>query len=251
MNSPLHSNRPCSRQDAHERKLARMMRAALFRRACPDTMTLSDYQLGLLGSVEHARVRAHVARCPHCQAELTRLDAFLADRSVAPGWVKDVGFEWQRLVSAGSKAGKVMIRLMKEALTPGLRPLPVRGQLDEVSEGTETDACRRIVLHLEQTSGLDVQAEVRQSAAVPGAWQVMVKVLVPDRWPDLSGTPVKLQAGTWSREVVTDEYGQAVVDGVPHALDDLLMTIEVDLERNSTQESNVPASSGCVADDSI
>ncbi|MCS6848641.1 MAG: zf-HC2 domain-containing protein [Anaerolineae bacterium] len=203
-----------------------MLRAALFRRSCPDTMTLSDYQLGWLGSAEHARVRAHVARCPHCQAELARLDAFLADRSVAPEWIREVGFEWQRLVRAGGRAGKVVIRLVKEALTPSLRPLPVRGQRDDVNEATEANVYRRIALHMEQTDGLDVQAEVRQSATVAGAWQVTVKALVPERWPDFSGTRVKVQAGPWSREAITDEYGQAIVDGVPN--NDLLMTIEAD-----------------------
>lgn len=247
MNRFSYSDRPCSRQDAQERKLARMMRAALFRCSCPDTMTLSDYQLGWLGSAEHARVRAHVARCPHCQAELARLDAFLADRSVAPGWVKDLGFEWRRLAQAGGRAGRIVIRLMKEALAPSLRPLPVRGQLDVTDDVVEGGAYRRVALHLEQTDGLDVQAEVRQSEAVSGTWQVKVKALAPDRWPDFSGTLVKVQAGAWTREVTTDEFGQVVIDGVPRVQHDLLMTIEVDPEGNTKPGCDAPADPGCAA----
>ncbi len=238
-----YSNRPCHRQDAQERKLARMMRAALFRRSCPDTMTLSDYQLGWLGSVEHARVRAHVARCPNCQAELARLDAFLADRSVAPGWVRDVGFEWQRLARVGNRTGKIIMRLMKEALASSLRPLPVRGQFDGTDDAVEAEAYQRVALHLEQTDGLDVQAEMRQSKTVSNAWQVKVRALVPDRWPDLSGTLVRVQAGTWIREVTTDECGQAVVDGVPRVQHDLLMTIEVDPEASAKPGYDAPADS--------
>lgn len=247
MNRFSYSNRPGSRQDTHERRLARMMRAALFRRSCPDTMTLSDYQLGWLSSAEHARVRAHVARCPHCQAELARLDAFLADRSVASGWIRDLGFEWQRLVRAGGQAGKVVIRLVKEALTPSLRPLPVRGQLNDVSEATAANVYRRIALHMEQTNGLDVQAEVRPSATLSGAWQVTVKALAPDRWPDFSGTLVKVQAGAWTREVTTDEFGQVVIDGVPRVQHDLLMTIEVDPGGNAKPAYDAPGDPGCAA----
>ncbi|BCX04011.1 MAG: hypothetical protein KatS3mg053_1949 [Candidatus Roseilinea sp.] len=210
-------------QSAQERRLERTLRVGLFRRSCPDTMMLSDYQLGLLGPTEHARVGAHVARCPHCQAELARLDAFLVDRPTLSDWISDVGFEWRRLVRAGEQAGQVVIRLVKEALTPSLRPLPVRGEQD----AADFNVYRQIVLHPEQTGGLDVQAEVCRSAASENAWQVIVQVQSPERWPELAGTVVRVRAGSWRREAMTDEHGRAVVEDIPDELLDT-MTIKVD-----------------------
>ncbi len=221
-------NHPCLSQQRDERgvresRLERLLHAALFRRSCPDTMTLGDYQLGLLKAVEHARVRAHVARCPHCQAELARLDAFLADRPTISGWIGDAGFEWRRLVRAGEQAGQIVIRLVKDALAPSPRLLPVRGEV----QMADFDVYRQIVLHPEQTGELDVQAEVRRGATHKDTWQVIVQVQSLARWPELAGTSVKISAGVWSQEALTDEHGRAVVGGVPDALLDML-TIKVD-----------------------
>lgn len=210
-------------QGVQEGRLDRLLSAALFRRSCPDTMTLGDYQLGLLNSMEHARVHAHVSRCPHCQAELARLDAFLADRPAISGWISDVGFEWRRLVRAGEQAGQVVIRLVKDVLMPLPRLLPVRGE----AQVADLSVYRQIVLHPEQTGGLDIQAEMRRSAAHENAWQVIVKVQSPERWPELAGTAVRVQAGAWSQEVVTDEHGRAVVEGIPNVSLDAMM-IKVD-----------------------
>ncbi|MFC1465798.1 MAG: zf-HC2 domain-containing protein [Candidatus Brachytrichaceae bacterium NZ_4S206] len=221
-------NHPCLNRQrdewgTQEGRLERLVRVSLFRRSCPDTMTLSDYQLGLLSAVEHAHVRAHVARCPRCQAELARLDAFLADRPPITGWVSDVGFEWRRLVRAGGQAGQIVIRLVKDTLMPLPRLLPVRGE----EQVADFNIYRQIVLHPEQTGGLDVQAEVWRSVTHESAWRVSVQVQSPARWPELAGTSVRVYAGDWSRDVVTDEHGRAVVEGVPDALLDML-TIKVD-----------------------
>lgn len=54
------------------------LRASLYRRTCPTTMALGDYHLGLLAADEQTYIRNHLARCPHCQAELSRLAEFLA-----------------------------------------------------------------------------------------------------------------------------------------------------------------------------
>jgi len=210
--------------NSQERKLERMLRVALFRRTCPDTMILSDYQLGLLNPTEHAQVHAHVARCPHCQAELARLKAFVVGHSTRPidsGWIAGVGFEWQRLLQAGRKTGRVAIRLMREALALPLAPLPVRGKRDESS------AYRRMALHPEQTGGLDVYAEVQRSGTAKDVCRLKVRAQVPGRWPELAGTVVRVRAGEWSREAVTDEDGQVVIEDIPAALVDMMM-IEAD-----------------------
>ncbi len=208
---------------AQESRLERMLRVALFRRSCPDTMVLSDYQLGFLSPTERARVHAHVARCPHCQAELARLGTFLADRPAVSSWISDLGFEWRRLMRAGGEASQIVIRLVKDTLMPLPQLLPVRGE----DNGADFGVQRQIALHPEQTGGLDVQVEVRRSLEFEEACQVIAQVQSPERWPDLAGATVKVQAGAWSREAQTDEHGRVVVEGVPSALLDV-MTIKVD-----------------------
>jgi anti-sigma factor RsiW len=234
MNHHAHPDPQHSQRHAQEQRLERMLRAALFRRTCPDTMTLSDYQLGVLSPSEHVRVRAHVARCPHCQAELARLGTFLADQPVAPSWNAAAGFEWQWLGQVGRRAGRLIIRLAKQALSPPTPdPLPVRGVLDQANEpSAEAGVYRRIALHVEETGGLDVQAEVQRGVADQESWRLTVRAQVPERWPDLAGTMVTVRAGTWLRQVTTDDEGQAVVEGIPDAFVDMI-TIEVDPDARS------------------
>lgn len=58
--------------------------AALYRAACPPTLQLGDYSLGLLSAQESTLLETHLASCPHCSAELRQLDAFLAQPEPAP-----------------------------------------------------------------------------------------------------------------------------------------------------------------------
>lgn len=220
-------------QARQHRRLNSVLRAALFRRSCPDTMTLNDYQLGLLSRSEHARVSAHVERCPHCQAELERLMAFVGEpeRQTVRNWIAGVGFEWQRLIQAGKKTGKVVIRLVKDAIAPPPVPviLPVRGR---GADANDANVHRRIALGPDQTGGLDVQAVVKRSSADQAAWSVALVAQVPSRWPNLAGTLVRVRAGDWQRQATTDADGRVVVDGIPDQLLDLL-TIEVNPDPES------------------
>ena len=67
------------RKDMGESALEAALQAALYRRDCPDTMELGDYHMGLLIGDQHARIHGHVQRCPHCQAELSRLNDFFGE----------------------------------------------------------------------------------------------------------------------------------------------------------------------------
>lgn len=58
--------------------------AALYRAACPSSLQLGDYSLGLLPTQESALMETHLASCPHCSAELRQLDAFLAQPEPTP-----------------------------------------------------------------------------------------------------------------------------------------------------------------------
>jgi hypothetical protein len=55
------------------------LRQTLYRADCPSAQTLGDYHHGFLNAAEQRAVASHLARCPHCAAELARLDQFLDD----------------------------------------------------------------------------------------------------------------------------------------------------------------------------
>ena len=54
------------------------VKGQLYRAQCPSSQTLGEYQLGLLAKEEATTIRDHLSSCPHCQAELERLQAYLA-----------------------------------------------------------------------------------------------------------------------------------------------------------------------------
>lgn len=53
--------------------------AGLYRMDCPDTTTLGEYYLGLVDKTEKSVIKAHVAICPHCTAELANLATFMTN----------------------------------------------------------------------------------------------------------------------------------------------------------------------------
>ena len=63
---------------AQERRLT----VNLYRRECPPSLTLSEYQLGLLPTTESRTIARHLRQCPRCTNELQILTNYLAD--VAP-----------------------------------------------------------------------------------------------------------------------------------------------------------------------
>lgn len=80
----------CAAEAASFAALDRTLTARLWRADCPATLTLGDYVLDLLHPQEDLGVRAHVAACPHCTAELDELRTALvgdplAELAAAPG----------------------------------------------------------------------------------------------------------------------------------------------------------------------
>lgn len=51
----------------------------LYRLACPSSIDLGEYHLGLLGQEQTGAVALHLAECPHCSREVAQLQAYLAD----------------------------------------------------------------------------------------------------------------------------------------------------------------------------
>ncbi len=194
------------------------LKAALYRRDCPEAMILGEYHLGMLSKSVQAGVHHHLARCPHCQAELARLVDFLAEdvlsplpaiESPSPNWVQELGFEWQRV----REIGRIMIRLLGEALTPGaLQPAPIALRGHQAEQG---DVLRRLILSPDQTEDLDLEVTIARQTDNPQQYTLTVLAQVPNRWPDLSGVQVQATAGAWNATGTTDEIGKVILEGLP------------------------------------
>lgn len=52
--------------------------ARLFRSACPSSLELSEYQMGLLSPERSVSIARHASLCPHCAQEIDALLAFMA-----------------------------------------------------------------------------------------------------------------------------------------------------------------------------
>ena len=67
-------------------RLARLqgrLTAELYRLACPSTVELGEYHLGVLPPEQAEAVAHHVAECPHCSRELAQLEGYLAELAPA------------------------------------------------------------------------------------------------------------------------------------------------------------------------
>jgi hypothetical protein len=98
------------------------LQSVLWRQTCPSAETLRDYHAGYVSQTQQTQLEAHVAVCPHCQAELREFAAGLrtdeADTSL-----------WSKAESFLSQVGLMVAQLV----TPihSLRPA-LRGEMREV-----------------------------------------------------------------------------------------------------------------------
>ena len=106
-------------RDIFERRLLHK----LYRLDCPAPELLRDYHWGYLPKEERQRVAAHLALCPHCEAELADLADFVAMEQAEPSRLLD------RARRAADQARLVIARLV----SPMPQPAPVlRGETREV-----------------------------------------------------------------------------------------------------------------------
>lgn len=192
--------------------LEKILKSALYRTDCPDTMVLVDYDMGWLDQEESQPVQQHLTTCPHCQAELKRITAFaLSEVTQAdPSWQNLVGAKWRKL----KETGQLIIQVIDEALTPpSLTPaIAVKG--DEPQNHT---ALRQIVLTPEDTEDLDVEVLIELTPNMQNTCTLTVRVQDPEQWPDLAGTQVVAQAEDWQRSELTDDNGEAILRELPQA----------------------------------
>ena len=74
------------------------MRARLYRSACPTSIELGDFHLGLLTDPEKMVIAQHVRQCPHCRHEIAELEVFLAEPDVQPDLLDTAKVLFARLV---------------------------------------------------------------------------------------------------------------------------------------------------------
>ena len=105
-------------------KTQKLLSKHLYRVACPDSLTLGEYQLGLLSHEERQALEQHVEDCPHCASELLEMVTFnqlsFVERLIAkltsggenrgqPGWVPSYGVRGGSASPLLYEAGEVQI----------------------------------------------------------------------------------------------------------------------------------------------
>lgn len=158
-----------------------LVHRALFRANCPVPELWLQYQAGFLSPQEKAQAAAHLARCPHCQAELAQITAVSLPDEVVPTWP-------ERLQQAGKKIWEAFL------LTT---PPPVA-----VLRGDET---------AQQTyQAGDYQLVIRKTSpiAAENIWKVegqLVNQAVPEQPP--VGSVLLLENGAAVSQDTIDEFG--------------------------------------------
>jgi hypothetical protein len=66
-------------------KLTNRLTAQLYRLACPDSLELGEYHLGMLTREQTLVIETHLAECPHCSRELAQLSEFMVEEQPEPG----------------------------------------------------------------------------------------------------------------------------------------------------------------------
>lgn len=66
----------CSQRAAELARVQRVATGRLFRAACPPSLDLGEYRLGLMPAAASASIQQHVTTCPFCQQELAQLTTF-------------------------------------------------------------------------------------------------------------------------------------------------------------------------------
>lgn len=105
------------------------MKALLFRAACPESLELGEYELGLAAPARAAAIARHLELCPHCRAELTTLRDFQKREAVRPGAAPAPG---PRAVFSALR--ELVARLIPRSAAPALRG-EVREQIMAEAEG--------------------------------------------------------------------------------------------------------------------
>jgi hypothetical protein len=76
--------RLCIEQVDRAAQAGQALKTRLYRRTCPSSERLAQFEYRELNNAAASTIEAHVARCPHCQNELAVLRAYMNDRHDMP-----------------------------------------------------------------------------------------------------------------------------------------------------------------------
>jgi hypothetical protein len=91
----------CRERATRLARLQSRLTSELYRLACPSTVELGEYHLGVLPPEQAEAVAQHVAECPHCSRELAQLEGYLAELAPAlePGPLERAGEQIRVLIA--------------------------------------------------------------------------------------------------------------------------------------------------------
>ncbi len=113
----------CRARGSALENLQARLKARLYRRDCPSSQELGDFQLNLSTEARRLSIQTHINDCPHCAQELDQIEAYLSDLAddlSAPA-SSGVKILIARLVSGLDQAAST--------LSPAPAFAPVRGDL--------------------------------------------------------------------------------------------------------------------------
>lgn len=190
----------CAAEAASYAALDRTLTVRLWRAECPATLTLGEHVLDLLDPQEALTVRAHVAVCPHCTAELDELRTALGGDPLA------------ELAAGPGLLTRLVMRLVP-APGQGLAFAGVRG----VGSTTRTYEAGQL------TTTLTVEPEAERGRR---RWSLAGLVLHDSGEQLPAGLPVRVvRAGAVAAEATLDDLGNFVIGG----LEDGVYDLELDL----------------------
>ncbi len=216
-------------KDRDESALDAALRAALYRRDCPTTMELGDYQMDLLAEDERARIQRHVSRCPHCQAELSRLTNLVSDARDAPapgtlpepapapdpGW-RQVALESGRawLDQQTGRWRQVWVSLSSLGSHPA--GTPALAGLMGADVGTPRSLPGAVYISgAEANIEIKIRAVPEPTPADLNLCRLEVDVSLKDRFGDFSGVQVTLFRDRFADTQVTNGQGEVSFSGLP------------------------------------
>jgi hypothetical protein len=180
------------------------LKSRLRRAACPPSLEVGEYHLGLLSAAQAVAVARHIVECPPCALELKQLRGYLQAEAAADQ------------IPADRSAGEVLkeylgglVNVLTGQVTGGLSPavIGIRGSAREPIMIEAEDA--HIIL--------DVQPAAAGRATLIG----QVASAESDRW---IGSQIELwQGGQPARITIVDEVGTFGFDGVFAGETELLM----------------------------
>jgi hypothetical protein len=117
-------------------------------------------------------------------------------------WVKVVGGEFQHW----QEGIRLRFSLLLTPPAPALSFAGLKGKKTPVSDLGAGSS--RIHLDPEQTGGAEIEAILQRGADEGRTAALIVRVIIPERWPQLDGIVVKAKSQGWEAEGVTDAEGE-------------------------------------------